>query len=71
MADIKITTEQWEVLQKKFKRKYNNLSEEDLAFVPGKEDELIGHLAARVKRTREYVLFTLKKGLADLASNRL
>lgn len=71
MADIKIKAEQWEVLQEKFRRKYNHLSDEDLAFEPGKEDELIGRLAIRVRRTRDYVLFTLKKGLADLASNRL
>lgn len=71
MADIKITAEEWDVLQKKFRRKYNNLSDDDLAFEPGKEDELIGRLARRVRRTPDYVLFTLKKGLADLAGNRL
>lgn len=71
MAAIRITPEEWEILKKKFSRKYNHLSDEDLAFEQGKEDELISRLANRVKRTRDYVLFTLKKGLADLENNRL
>ncbi len=71
MADIKITPEEWEVLKEKIRRKYNHLSDDDLAFEQGKEDELISRLAKRVKRNRDYLLFTLKKGLADLESNRL
>ncbi|MGK6349868.1 hypothetical protein [Parapedobacter sp. DT-150] len=71
MADIKITLREWEALKMKLRRKYNHLSDEDLAFREGGEDELIGRLASRVKRNRDYILFTLKKGLADLDSNRV
>ncbi len=71
MADIKITMPEWETLKEKFRRKYNHLSDDDLAFEVGKEDELVDRLAKRVKRNRDYVLFTLQKGLADLESNRL
>ncbi len=71
MSTIKITPDEWEILKIKFKRKYNHLTDEDLAFSKGKEDELVNRLAARVRRNRDYVLFTLKKGLADLESNRL
>jgi len=71
MAAIRMTQQEWDILKKKVRRKYNHLSDEDLAFEPGREDELITRLATRVKRTRDYVLFTLKKGLADLESNRL
>ena len=71
MAAISINAEQWEILKLKFLRKYNHLSEEDLAFQPGQEDELVKRLAKRVKRDENYVLFTLKKGLANLSSNRL
>ncbi|WP_353197267.1 hypothetical protein [Parapedobacter defluvii] len=71
MADMKITIPEWEILKKKLRRKYNHLSDEDLAFEQGKEDELVSRLANRIKRTRDYVLFTLKKGLADLESNRV
>lgn len=71
MADIKMTPEEWEVAKAKLRRKYNHLSDNDLAFEPGKEDELISRLAKRVRRSRDYILFTLKKGIADLESNRL
>ncbi|MGV3763175.1 hypothetical protein [Parapedobacter sp.] len=71
MADIKMTLEEWEIAKAKFRRKYNHLSDEDLAFEPGKEDALISRLAERVRRSPDYILFTLKKGIADLESNRL
>lgn len=71
MSAIKMTPDEWETVKKKFTRKYNHLSEEDLSFEPGKEEELINRLAKRVKRTRDYVLFTLKKELADPESNRV
>lgn len=71
MSSINITPEEWNILKIKFKRKYNHLSEEDLDFQEGKEDELVSRLANRVKRNREYILFTLKKGLSDLTDNRL
>ena len=71
MADIKITPEAWEIAKAKFLRKYNHLSDDDLAFEPGEEEELIGRLAKRVRRSKDYILFTLKKGIADSEHNRL
>jgi len=71
MADIRITPEEWEIAKAKFRRKYNHLSDEDLMFEPGKESELISRLAKRVRRSTDYVLFTLKKGIANLENNRL
>lgn len=71
MVNIKISAQEWEVLKIKFLRKYNHLSDEDLHYVPGQEQELVERLAKRVHRNTDYILFTLKKGLADLDSNRL
>lgn len=71
MADINIKPEEWEVLKLKLLRKYIHLSEEDLAFQAGQEDALVARLAKRLNRKADYVLFTLKKGLSDLESNRL
>jgi len=71
MAAIKITPAEWDILKLKFVRKYIHLTDEDLIFEAGKEDELIARLAKRVNRDTNYVLFTLQKGLADLESNRL
>ncbi|MFC6103711.1 CsbD family protein [Olivibacter domesticus] len=71
MTALTLNEADWQILKEKVKRKYNHLSEEDLTYQTGKEQELIDRLAERVKRKPEYILFTLKKGLANLSSNRL
>lgn len=71
MAEISISAKEWERLKLKVKRKYNHLSDEDLAYQEGNEEELITHLMDRIKRDREYVVFTLRKGMAFLETNRL
>lgn len=71
MATIKISAPEWEVLKIKLTRKYNHLTSDDLAYTVGQEQELVSRLAARLNRNTEYILFTLKKGLLDLDSNRL
>ncbi|MES2875682.1 MAG: hypothetical protein V4708_18295 [Bacteroidota bacterium] len=71
MAEISISNSDWERLKLKVKRKYNHLSEEDLAYQEGQEEELITRLMTRIKRNREYVVFTLKKGMVHLDTNRL
>ncbi len=71
MAEISISNTDWDRLKLKIKRKYNHLSEEDLAYSEGQEEELITRLMSRIKRNREYVVFTLKKGMVHLETNRL
>lgn len=71
MAEIKISNLEWERLKLKVQRKYIHLSDEDLAYQQGQEEELIIRLMARLNRKREYIIFTLKKGLLHLDTNRL
>lgn len=71
MTEIHISNLEWERLKIKVKRKYNHLSEEDLSYQAGQEEELIGRLMDRIHRNRTYVVFTLKKGLANIDNNRL
>lgn len=71
MSILKITNSDWEILKIKLQRKYNHLSAEDLSYNEGEENLLINRLAKRLKRTQEYVIFTLSKQLADLSSNSL
>jgi hypothetical protein len=71
MAEISISTENWERLKLKVRRKYRELTEDDLAFAPGQEEELIQRLMSRLRRSREYVVFTLEKGLVNIDNNRL
>ncbi len=71
MAEITINNSDWERLKLKIKRKYRELSNEELAYQPGEEEQLIQFLMNRLKRNREYVVFTLKKGLVNIDNNRL
>lgn len=71
MITFKISKAEWNVLKEKLKRKYNSLSEEDLQFEEGQEDQLVERLAKRLRRTKDYVFFTLSKSLTDLSGNRL
>ena len=71
MTNFTLSASDWEILKLKLLRKYNHLSDEDLAYEPGQEDLLVTRLAKRLRRDERYVLFTLKKGLSNLESNRL
>ncbi len=71
MAEITISKQDWEKLKIKVERKYRDLTDDELAFEPGQEEQLIRRLMERLKRDREYVVFTLKKGLANIDNNRL
>lgn len=39
----------------KLKQKYANLTDDDLRFVEGKEDELVGRIQKRTGRTQEEI----------------
>ena len=71
MAEISISNTDWARLKLKVKRKYNHLTDDDLSYEAGQEDELITRLMERLKRNREYVVFTLTKGLVNIDTNRL
>jgi hypothetical protein len=71
MAEISISNSDWDRLKLKIQRKYNHLTDSDLAYQEGQEEELITRMMTRLKRKREYVVFTLKKGLFNLDTNRL
>ena len=71
MAEISISNTEWERLKLKVQRKYTHLTDEDLVYQAGQEEELIERLMNRLKRNREYIVFTLKKGMEHLETNRL
>lgn len=71
MAEISISNKDWDRLKLKVKRKYNHLTDDDLVYEAGQEEALISRLMDRLKRNREYVVFTLKKGLVNIETNRL
>ena len=43
----------WNELKGKLKQKYGQLTDQDLMFAEGKEDELLGRLQKRLGRTKD------------------
>ena len=43
----------WNEIKGKLKQKYAQLTDDDLAFADGKEDELLGRLQKRLGRTKD------------------
>jgi len=43
----------WNEIKGKLKQKYGQLTDDDLAFADGKEDELLGRLQQRLGRSKE------------------
>jgi len=71
MAEISITNKEWERIKIKVQRKYNSLTDEQLQYTEGQEDGLITRMMELVNRDRNYIVFTLKKALANIDNNRL
>jgi hypothetical protein len=71
MAEITISNADWARVQIKVKRKYNHLTDEQLTYTAGQEDELITRLMKLMNRDRKYVVFTLQKALVNINTNIL
>ena len=51
----------WNIIKGKLKQKYGELTDEDLTYTEGKEEELIGRLQKRLGKTKEQVKEELEK----------
>jgi hypothetical protein len=71
MAEVTISSKDWERVKIKLQRKYNHLTDEELQYNEGQEDDLISKIMEMVNRDRKYVVFTLKKALVNIDNNRL
>ncbi len=45
----------WNQLKGKLKQKYSELSDDDLAYAEGKEDELLGRLQEKLGKTKDQI----------------
>jgi len=50
----------WNILKGKLKQQYGDLTDDDLAFAEGKEDELWGRLQKRIGKTKEEIIDEIK-----------
>lgn len=60
-------TGNWADQSKELKSKYGQLTDSDLKFEAGKENELLGRMETRLGKKRDEVITIIKKGQADLA----
>jgi uncharacterized protein YjbJ (UPF0337 family) len=51
----------WNIVKGKLKQKYADLTDDDLAFAEGKEEELYGRLQQRLGKTREEIRGEIKE----------
>jgi uncharacterized protein YjbJ (UPF0337 family) len=51
----------WNELKGKLKQQYGNLTDDDLAFAEGKEDELLGRLQKKLGKTKDDVRQMIEK----------
>jgi uncharacterized protein YjbJ (UPF0337 family) len=59
----KLTIEgNWKEIKGKLKQKYGELTDDDLTFAKGKEDEMYGRLQKKLGKTKDEI----KKEIADL-----
>jgi uncharacterized protein YjbJ (UPF0337 family) len=51
----------WNEVKGKLKQKYGQLTDDDLAFADGKEDELLGRLQKKLGRTQDEIRSEIEK----------
>tara|TARA_R110002020_G_scaffold375206_2_gene586413 strand:+ start:746 stop:931 length:186 start_codon:yes stop_codon:yes gene_type:complete len=51
----------WNVIKGKLKQQYGDLTDDDLTFAEGKENELWGRLQKKVGKTKEQIMDEIKK----------
>ena len=51
----------WNVIKGKLKQQYAELTDDDLTFVEGKEDELLGRLQKKTGKAREELIEEINK----------
>ena len=56
----------WNELKGKLKQKYGDLTDDDVSFVEGKEDELLGRLQKKMNKTKEEIAAEIRKEIEGL-----
>ncbi|HEX2960411.1 MAG: CsbD family protein [Bacteroidota bacterium] len=50
----------WNIIKGRLKQKYGNLTDDDLRYEDGKDDELIGRIQKRTGQSREEIINYIK-----------
>lgn len=55
----------WNIIKGKLKQQYADLTDDDLKYVEGKEDELLGRLQKKTGESREEILESINRYSSD------
>ncbi len=58
----------WNIIKGKLKQAYGELTDDDLAYSEGNEDQLVGRLQQKLGKTREEIQRTIQEASMELAS---
>lgn len=64
MSDLRIKGN-WNELKGKLKKKYGNLTDDDLIYIEGEEDKLVGKLQKKLGKTKEEVIDNLDEMISS------
>jgi uncharacterized protein YjbJ (UPF0337 family) len=59
----------WNVIKGKLKQQYADLSDDDLKYAEGKEDELLGRIQKRTGESKEEIIETINRYSKDRMDN--
>lgn len=65
MSDLNVKGN-WNELKGKIKQKYGDLTDDDLTYVEGKEDEMLGRLQKKLGKTKEEISGEIKEMLDSI-----
>lgn len=65
MSDLNLKAN-WNELKGKLKQEYGELTEDDVVYVEGKEDELMGRLQKRLGKSKEELASQLKEWIDSI-----
>ena len=51
----------WHILKGKLKQLYGNLTDDDLLYIKGKEEELIGRIQRKIGKTKQQIIELISK----------
>ena len=60
----------WNIIKGKLKQKWAKLTDNDLQYIDGKHDELVGRIQKRTGETREAVEKAIKEFSSDCCCNK-
>jgi uncharacterized protein YjbJ (UPF0337 family) len=60
----------WNIVKGKLKQKWAKLTDDDLQFVEGKEDELVGRIQKRTGETRDQVETVMAEACGCFSTSR-